>query len=358
MLRRLVFVTLVLVAGCRAAVVAPPHHALHPPPLAKIARVSPPPSLGPGPAVVQRESVLHLDEADGPEIGRAFAGAHVHVARVEGTAAEIALPQFQRPFRVEGGVTEKPLTAWIDASALGTRAIPLVEPPLAGRAARDQYMRVADRPGELGFFYMRCGPFEILEQGPETTRVAQRADGVELVGWSEERVLGTRGDFRCQPHVVEDGAAPPGYEQARSVDVAAVLRAGRTIHWLVETDDGHYACEDWHVTRSELRHVRRNMQTEYTLEREGDRVVLLGPTMRSPQGESAFGCGDDYRAVDLDADRLVLVPHAGSRPIAAYDPDDTEVWYLTESACRAAAARASSPPALATAELPPVHSGC
>jgi len=355
MLRRLVLLTFVLaVAACRAAVVAAPVPA-RAPAVAKIASVAPP-SLVPGPAVVQRESVLRLDEPHGPEIGRAFAGAHVRVERVTGSAAEIALPQFQRPFRVEGGVTEKPLTAWIDASALATRAVPLAPPPLTGRAARDQYMRVADRPGELGFFYMRCGPFEILEQGPETTRVAQRAGGVELVGWSESRVLGSRGDFRCPPHLAESGT-PPGYEQARSVDAAAVLRAGRTIHWLVETDDG-YACEDWHVTRSELRHKRRDVETEYTLERDGDRVVLLGPTTRSPRGESALGCGDDYRAVDLDGDRLVLVPHAGSRPIAAYDPDDTEVWYLTESACRAAAARASSPAALATAQLAPVHSGC
>ena len=356
MLRRLVLLTLVLaVVGCRPAVVAAPVPA-RAPAVAKIASVAPP-SLGPGPAVVQRESVLHLDEPDGPEIGRAFAGAHVHVERVTGTAAEIALPQFQRPVRVEGiGVMEKPLTAWIDASALGARAVPLAAPPLAGRAARDQYMRVGDRPGELGFFYLRCGPFAILEQGPETTRVAQRADGVELVGWSEVRVLGSRGDFRCPPHFAERGT-PPGYEQARSVDVVSVLRAGRTIHWLVETDDG-YACEDWHVTRSELRHKRRDVETDYTIEREGDRVVLLGPTTRSPRGESAFGCGDDYRAVDLDGDRLVLVPHAGSRPIAAYDPEDTEVWDLTESACRAAAARASSPAALATAQLAPVHSGC
>lgn len=308
---------------------------------------------------MQRETVLRLDTPDGSVIGRAFEGAHVRVERVTGVAAEITLAQFERPVRVEGGVKQVPLTAWVDVSALGTREAPLVEPPPSGRAVRDHYSRIADRPGELGFFYTHCGPLQIIEQDKDTTRVAQRAGGVELVGWSELPIRAARGDFRCPARVAETGT-PSGFAQVRSVDAASVLRAGQTVHWLVETDDDGYACTDWHVTKDELRHTGRahgeRVETLYTIEREGDRVTLLGPTTRSASGQSSLGCGDDYRAVDVDAERLVLVPHAGSRRFVAYDPDDTEVWYLSEPACRAAAARASSPPTLAS--IPPIHTGC
>ena len=98
---------------------------------------------------------------------------------------------------------------------------------------------------------------------------------------------------------------------------------------------------------------------DYTLERHDDGVLLFGPTTRTPSSESSLGCGDDYRAVDADADRLVLVPHGASRPIAAYHPDDTEVWYLTAAACRAEAARATAPSGQSlVASIAPVHAGC
>ena len=361
MLRPTFFIASMLaLCGCRGATITASPPVQRP---AKVEVVVPPPALlAPGPAIAERGTVLHLDEADGPEIGRVFAGAHVRVLRIEGSAAEIAVPELDRPRRVQGGVTNVALTAWVDASSLGTREVPFSPPPLEGRTVRDHYSRVAERVESFGFFYLRCGPFQILEEGPKSTRVAQRVGGFELVGWSELPIRGSRGDFRCPARVAEEGV-PAGLTEAHSVDVASVLRADRTVHWLVETNDGSYVCQDWHVTKKgELRHTGRangeRFETEYSIEREGSRVVLLGPTTRTANGSGlGYGCGADYRAVDFDADRLVLVPHANvTRTITAYDPDDTEVWFLSESACKEAAARASSPPTVAS--IAPVHTGC
>jgi len=350
-----------LLVGCHGEVNTT-RPVVHAPKIVKVVVAPPPVSVGSA-MVVQHEAVLRLDEPAGLEIGRAFAGARVRVSRMDGASALVVVPEFERPVHAEGGgVTMVPLEAWIDTSALGTHDVPLVEPAPKGRTVRDFYERVTARRGELGFFETRCGPLQVLEQGDRTTRVAQRAGGVELVGWSETQIVGSRGDNRCPARVAEDGV-PAGFVEAKSVDVSQVLRADRTVHWLGETASGAYVCEDWHVTKGgELRHVGRangeRVETDYTIEREGSRVVLLGPTIHRGARADGFGCGDDYRAVDLDDERLVLVPHARSWRISAYHPDDTEVWYLTESACKAAAARASSPEPSATASLAPVHSGC
>jgi hypothetical protein len=342
---RILVMTLVL-AGCGAAVVAPSKPVVRAP-VAKVEVVAPPP-LAEGPAVVQRETVLRIDEADGIEIGRAFAGAHVRVVHVVGAAAEVEVPDVKRH-------------AWVDASALGAREVPLVEPPLEGRTVRDFYSHVMERRGDdHAFFYTRCGPLQILEQATGTSRVAQRFDGFEIVGWSELPIRGSRGDFPCPARIAETGT-PVGFTPSRQVDVASVLRADRTVHWLGENEDGSFTCADWHVTKKgELRHAGRSSETTYTIEREGSRVALLGPTVRTGKSESSsYGCADVYRAVDLDGDRLVLVPHqAGWRPISAYHPDDVEVWYLSESACRAAATRASSAPTTVATSSIPVHTGC
>jgi hypothetical protein len=352
------------VAGCRGAAVAPSHPVVRAPVKVEVV-TAPPRALGEGPAIVQRETHIHLDEIEGADIGRVFQGVRVRIVHVIGAAAEIAVPEVERPVHAQGGATQAPLTAWVDVASLGTIEVPLVEPPPSGRAVRDHYSRVAERAGEFGFFYTLCGPLQILQQGEKTTRVAQRVAGFELVGWSETPIRGARGDFHCPAHVAETGV-PAGFEAAHSVDAAAVLRADRTIHWLVERDDGVYACEDWHVTKKEIRHTSRvkgeRFEADYTIEREGSRVVLLGPTIRSGGTESSYGCGADYRAVDLDGDRLVLLPNASRVPrdISAYEPDDAEVWYLSESACKAAAARANEPPSStsALASIPPLHTGC
>lgn len=356
----------------------------------------------------QRMGELHLGSPSGPVIGRIFAGAYAGVVSFAPPHAVIAVPPFESPLG-------NPILAHLDAALLGPEPGPLVEPPPEGKLVREWGAALsAEAEGER-FTRTVCGELRILSERPASNgrgdvvrQVAQRRDGVEVVGWTVGAAFAGN---RCPARVVwseagrlvlRDGPrrrsvavseAPQGFVPVPSSPedpLAAALRGYAPVFWLIETATGPQ-CVQWKPATALVRGHDGTTSYEGRLERResaGDDVVithyalsyapfttagatghltLLGPhrerrSLRDQRlrSEMGFACGETYLTMAATGDVVTVLPGQILHRVLAFHPEDAERWYLTERACQAALAQAQAAPdagALAPLGLG-FHRGC
>jgi hypothetical protein len=337
-----------------------------------------------GPRFAARALALRDGAPDGPVIGRLLPGAAVDAERFDdGGHAEVRLPVFQRIVRVEGGVSPRPLLAWVEADGLRAGPVDAPEtPPVEGRRARDHHTRFAAAEDAWPFAWSVCGPITIVEERRDeagrvvATRASQRRERIELVGWTETPIRGPRGDHPCPPRIVrsegrvirvgepDPGPAPlpEGLVEARPGEVASAItgrarRGGRA--WILVHDGERFACEEWRfsggrpdaegTSRGSLSHTARDghewSRSVYSYEWTGATLLLLGPShlrrRGGPRGpviqEMHLGCGSVRELVGGDDARWIWLPGGGfSGAIRGYHPDDAETWFADRASCEAA----------------------
>jgi hypothetical protein len=340
----------------------------------------------------QRIGELHLGSPSGPIIGRIFPGAYVGVVSLTPPTAVIAVPLFESPVGT-------PILAHLDASVLGPEPGPLVEQPPVGKLVDDWG---ADLSAELeGDRFTRtvCGELRVVAERPRSNgrgdvvrQVAQRRDGIEIVGWT---VGGISDANRCAPRVVwsepgglvlQDGprrrhvpvsAVPQGFvpvPSGRADPLAAALRGYAPVFWLVQTEHGP-RCMQWKPATALVRGHDGSISYEGRIEHretEGDELIitrydlsyapfttaggtgaltLLGPDSERRRlsdqallGGMGLACGETYMTTAAADDVVTVLPGQVPHRIVAFHPDDAERWYLTEGACRVALAKATAAP--------------
>jgi hypothetical protein len=347
-----------------------------------------PAPLEPGERVFVRRTVpLRVDDPDGPIVGRAFAGAQLRLVGVESGWAAVQLDERRfgwRHYPIEEGTDLVDFVVLLPLDAVGRETVELEAPELSGRLAAGFHTRLSAAPGGPPFAAIHCGPFRIVDERAGADRLEQQLatyhDGVELIGWADSEIRGTRGPVRCPPRALfaVPGEPPPqevpeGMVLARREEVARAigpaLRRGAAIHFLVDGADGA-SCERMELRGDQLVGEREQRadgavgRTSYGLHRTDTLIELTGPRFDRGERVETVRCARFADVVGVDGERIAVVGAdemgGGRARVHAYHPDDVELWFRTSEACERAAATRNSAPldAESVVTLPQARGGC
>jgi hypothetical protein len=312
---------------------------------------------------VQRKAALHAESPAGPVVGWADVGTYLPIVGFGAGSSEVVLPDYRDP---RPGVALA--SAFVDSSALGVaEPAPPAFPPTAPGDYADVQAPIAATAGGAPFAVTACGALRVIGRDGARVQVAQSRDGIHVTGWVAEAPATAHGENTCDPRVVELGPRgtdepplPAGYVaytggDALSDPLGPTLRRGGVIVWLIKGSDGSLRCEDWRAAATETREYGVSGQLQHDTTTDGHRtrvvfgveagprvgaapsmITLEGPWWSSPNGEGIALCGTIYSIVGAEATRVTLVRGAFLDGLAGYRPEDTEVWYLSHSACEAA----------------------
>jgi hypothetical protein len=338
-------------------------------------------------AYARRKTTLHAGDV---AVGWLEPGARVGVIAATADRAEVAL------FAWTDASLDGRAHAWVNARDLGPAAPPDA-PPFAPAVhpeklvAHGQYFLRSDG---AKYAFTFCGAVESL--GGD--RVRQREDGVVLDGrlapdvtWQSAACPGllvvstTRRPLALVYHERERAYAPaawpPGLVAAgpfAGATFAQLVAKRAKVYWLVDDRNAGPTCEEW-VLAPPKTHDSGDAAIVTHVKLSGGEtavgtfglvygtvpdtsVTLLGPSWQqySPQGNptssSSFGCGMEYAIVASADGALVMLadPPELLSHVLAYDPRDTERWYLDRARCERDAAAKRQLAALAFGS----HHGC
>ena len=341
-------------------------------------------------AYAQRKTVLHAGDA---RIGWLEPGARVPVFAATRDRVEVALSPW-------AGVSARGRAhAWVMAGDLGP--IPPANAPPFSRATHAEKLiasgqTVRSLAGvELGYTF--CGDVEVLGTEQARVHVIQREAGVVVEGLVDAKASWARScprallvaDYKQRRSLVlhdrfvayDDPAPPAGLVEVgpfKGPTIADEAARRGTLYWLVDGEHGA-TCVAWQLVPPKQAGDDGALETREIIE-GGDTLVtrfgfeygpepntgvtLLGPSSEiiprpghTPEvGTMAMGCGESMQVVASDPSMITmhLHPPAIAATILAYDPHDTEHWYLDRARCEHDAGLRSQHVALAFVP----HQGC
>lgn len=307
---------------------------------------------------------MRLGKPDGPVVGKLLPGLRAELLVLDGVHAQLSLdasPKLELP---------KDFRPWVEASALVDAPVP-VDWEAGAPGGRRLYAEtsVVLQPGGAELLPQACRVVSVGAFQGGHVEVAQADQGIVLTGWAKEPLL-----RRECPARVAFGGHPEDFSEAHDKVAAkaldAAIRARKPFFWLVESE-GAFRCAERRVSEKDGtlsgEDAEKTGVLTYRFSSDGERVTLLGPSF-TPRDRKQRGwsepCAAEYALADAKSEGIVVINLSGVEeresknppPVAAYHPDDAEVWFLTREACEAAAAKAGAPAGQALAR--PVHSGC
>ena len=315
----------------------------------------------------QREATLLVDRPEGAEAGVIHPGAFVSVAPGDDKMALIGLPEFQR--------YGEPMVAFVERSALGFQRTELapIKRGEKGKTTIGYFTGLSCRENwtswTTGASSQVVDGVELREYG-ESPRQEPGAKGY-MYAWCSARAVAKRGsELRMHganapgDDSVPISSVPAGYQAVTVTDpnpLERVIWERGTVSWLVEReiskDRVSLRCEEWTFELFEPSDLPSAAQLEGRLvgpvpltgdERAGivpyypftyDRANALNPAHLHldalvPNLWRCI-CDFDYFLLGAIGDELHMMPLRIPEGIVAYDPSETEWWYLSRSACEA-----------------------
>jgi len=345
-----------------------------------------------------REVDLHVDGPTGPVVAKARVGTTMAAVPDVPGFLRLTVSGFASPTR-SGDLPagEKAASLTLFGASTAFTSVPLAPPP----PVRPPGRLVRDWPGEPlypsatsgaaeSFASTNCGDIYVTDGPASRSHVVQDVRGVELSGFSLSDIFVTRGpQTGCSArHAVEttDGLISylgsnvanaktideiPGYyvgrDHSKTDTLETTITSGGTVHWLVVDSKSSAVCRPWvfahprgpsqdglmrllppieraHVEAKgvfvpfEGERVYASFETTY---REGA-LLMAGPHYSSRPRASAsvdadrggYRCLIGYTFVGVREGALRM-SYLGN--VAAWHPDDEELWYLTKDACDHAA---------------------
>ncbi len=317
-----------------------------------------------------RRTELRLATPSGAVIGELLPGARVSVVPSEGAHIRVG----GLPFTEADG----PLELVVERAALSTASPtdrPQFEPDPRWRSLRwdGAQLTVWSTGAKLRkalFNSARCVDLFVV---PGTSRVFQQVDGVLIAGELDSpppssSVL-TAAAEPCPAHVAiqqgstllasTPGAAatlmPVGRLPAHLEPIAkplispvpGLIRKGQAVSWLI--DDGQsLRCDTWRFSGHDLgqpRLVRQNtfedrrvwFPIRYTEHGNGRLPVLSLETITMSDGTTLkCECTTHYTVVSANGVELRMLARSSPGELVAFDPSETERWFLSEQACETA----------------------
>jgi len=241
-------------------------------------------------------------------------------------------------------------------------------------------LRVAPEQESAVFAVVFCMPARLAETrrvgDVAVQRVDYRFEGVIVSGWVEKPFPDTNYDYRCtrmmvrpdpsitdtetdspsvdRPAIQPEGDLHPAglvaaekfpEQDELSDSITEAFKPGRTF-FVPVMRSLHLECAAYRVTGQRKRHVRgfvrlkppeaNIIRLEYGLGLQSNGVAVSGPTIVHRRSDATLAlCMHSLRFVRLTSDRLEMA-NTHDIPLAVH-PDDVEVWYRSEVACKARA---------------------
>ena len=338
----------------------------------------------------RRITSIHWDRPTGPEIGRLALGAFVSVLpRPDGTML-VGVPLMDR-----NGPPPSSLTTYTDPDALvaGVQKLVPLEPHGPGRSfflPGIENTFWLDAPGDGGtevpVQLLGCRDVWI----PDGSNLGfQYVDGIEVRAKADDFLLGDswyhfpRGLHTgwCKAHAISQDAdhlvqsgpnepahdvdsIPKGYTPAkrpRPDPLSQAILESRSIFWFATTSSGP-TCHAWEfrdgrerVDDYGRRLEARLVQVQAVRADDGKMTHHWYPaTLRSATDAKQAqlflapvhpnpwkcDCTYDYALVDTAPDELIVLGRPIPDRLVAYDPRETERWFLSEATCKRALAEA------------------
>jgi len=336
----------------------------------------------------QRVGEIHWRTPEGLLYGRVHPGAFVSVVPMDGLMVRIG----NLPFKPDQG----PLVVYVNRESLGTepRELASLKAPVDTRSMRwsvpiSGWIADPDEPNMKPAWSSK--PCEDVWVSRDLKRVSQYVRGVEVIGIADSltapwptidagggiscpgRFIAHRGaqlvlcettkpdnpNKPAEPRVVE--RIPEGYrtfELPKGDPLGNAIEQGASAYWL--TDDGSGPkCDQWSFRLDDPRHRAKGRKGRLVRHEKWDRetawfpmsylpseekrlaVLHLGTIMLSGGGTMKCPCESDYAILRADEGELEVISQPPPDDIIAYDPSQTERWFLSAEKCQVARTQAA-----------------
>ncbi len=292
---------------------------------------------------------------EGVRIGRALAGARAVVAELRPEGVLVRLSDWERssvqPYR-----PNEPVRVVVPREILVAGPVRADAPSLReGTVVVDHVRTLSPVPSADGALLvsMGCGPARIIDErrveGRTWQQVAQRRDGVEVVGWTDEPIRTQRGlhcsQNRLYPREL-GGAEPPDDFVAVTADLDAHRLLADYPFWIELDGEGYPICREshrsgpWLVTeayRDDSRFPGELVQRRYRVAEHGAWFELQGPEtfFVGKRRRVRARCAAHFTLLAVDPERAAVV--AAWDHVAAYRPGTHPQMFRTARACERAA---------------------